>query len=72
VWYNKAQENNRMCNKYIVKYFIGKLNYGKINTFTIHVEANNEEQAIEVAKMQLKYAQKITNPRIFAVELDNS
>lgn len=61
-----------MSNKYIVKYFLGKLAFGEIKTFQIHVEANNEEQAIELAKMQLKYGQKISKPRIFSVELDNS
>jgi hypothetical protein len=59
-----------MSNKYVVKYFLGKLPYGKIKTSEIHVEANNEEQAIELAKMQLKYGQKIRNPRIFSIELD--
>jgi|WetSurSiteA1Bulk_404760.scaffolds.fasta_scaffold00222_34 hypothetical protein len=62
-----------MCNKYVVKFFLGKLTYGKIEIFEIHVEANNEEQAKEIAKMQLKYGQKLgQKPRIFAVELDNS
>jgi hypothetical protein len=71
VWYNKTQENNQMPNKYIIKYFLGKLTCGKIETFQIHVEANNEEQAKEIAIMQLKYGQKVGQKlHIFAVELD--
>lgn len=62
-----------MANKYIVKYFLGKLTFGKIETFEINVEANNEEQAKKIAKMQLKYGQHLgQKPRIFMVELDNS
>ena len=61
-----------MTTKYIVKYFLGKLNYGIIKTFQIYVEANSEEEAKKIAVMQLKYGQKISNPRIFAVELDKS
>ena len=61
-----------MTKKYVVKYFLGKLEYGVIKTFQIYVEANSEEEAKKIAIIQLKYGQRITKPRIFAVELDNS